>query len=638
MKRTNWLIVLFMICLVASLSAKSVTYDERWNELCSANGVKRKSADVPYPNYDNPEVWKAQEKLSYISKVAGKNVKSDTFWLYSDIERVYGLCAGSKKKKGTCPKITHKGTTIEQNAHNFLTILCGEFRDNIPMLNGKLKWAKNITILKNVKQGYLKSKGVWEQLTGPGYKQLVRFSSTLYDARRDKLGSGASSNKTFDEISVNGVTTCEYRYIIKNYLSTGKELDYYNGLDQYEEGLKAFWKTSECKKWEKTYYNEFRGDGNFKPQSLESNAFIWNTRVFSKNCKTTKTARKSSILTDAQCQAYFKYPFSTRYNLAKEGLYRLFFFPAKFNDLMRNYKRDLVLMTEDLNKDGIADMILLDSEKDAGYFIASLRQKIQSMRKNGQYGISGIYGKLLHYVTTKAAIATAPVEKKYKKLLEGVAKRAEKALGETIKKWDKKLTESKNPDLERDVKMFKDGIAMTNFDGIMVVTDVAAGWTKAMNKAGNKDKGFYEIFPDKVDAWDRIATVLDRHTDWYQIDMLYLGYGFYQPTYSPWVASSYYINKSDAFTVPGYAMGLAGDGHRHWMFVQQVKKDKWFKASDMDFKWNNKGNDAFDLLNTWFDETTFSRSHLGADEQGWDRFGTVAPGELAANLWIYEIP
>ena len=66
MKRTNWLIVLFMICLVASLSAKSATYDKRWNELCSANGVKRKSADVPYPNYDNPEVWKNLDKSSHL--------------------------------------------------------------------------------------------------------------------------------------------------------------------------------------------------------------------------------------------------------------------------------------------------------------------------------------------------------------------------------------------------------------------------------------------------------------------------------------------------------------------------------------------------------------------------------------------
>ena len=78
-------------------------------------------------------------------------------------------------------------------------------------------------------------------------------------------------------------------------------------------------------------------------------------------------------------------------------------------------------------------------------------------------------------------------------------------------------------------------------------------------------------------------------------------------------------------------MGMEGDGHRHWMFVQQVPLARWYKASDL------KAGTKFDLLNTWFDETTFSTSELGAREKGWDRFGSVAPDELRALVYLYEI-
>ena len=341
------LMVLFMVLGVAGNTNAASTLVENpqgsilWNELCNSNSIEQNSADIPYPNYKNVEIQKAVQKLNYISNAQG--IDSDTFWLYSDIEKVYNLCTGTKKKKNTCPEIKVDGSFIHQNTHNFLTILCGEFRDNVDLLEAKLKWVQNINLVKNQKQTYDENKGVWEQLTGLGYNALIWQSADLYRLRFNALGDKINSYKTVDQHSVDALTTCEYRYLLKYYLSKGKKVGYFEeDFAKYEHGLKKFFATSECSEDEKTHYNEFRGDGNFKPQSLESNAFIWNTRVFSQNCQTTKTANPGSVLTNEQCENYFKHPFATRYNLAKEGMFRLFFYPREFDRVMENYTREVV--------------------------------------------------------------------------------------------------------------------------------------------------------------------------------------------------------------------------------------------------------------------------------------------------------
>ena len=601
-----------------------------WNELCNSNSIEQNSADIPYPNYKNVEILKAVEKLNYISN--SQEANSDTFWLYSDIEKVYNLCTGTKKKNNTCPEINVNGLIVQQNTHNFLTILCGEFRDNVTLLEAKLKWVQNINIVKNQKQTYDSNKGVWEQLTGMGYNNLVKLSATIYYLKYNLLGDNGDSYKMVDQHSVDALTTCEYRYILKQYITKEQPIGYSeNDLIKYEKGFQKFFNTSECSEDEKTHYNEFRGDGNFKPQSLESNAFIWNTRIFSQNCKTTKQANPGSVLTDEQCENYFKHPFSSRYNLAKEGMYRLFFYPKKLDSIMEQSSVDIVFMTEDLNKDGIADMIVLDTSKEAGQKVAELREQISILKKDGQHGIANVYAKVMHFATLKAGLAVAKIDPTYKQVLDQSYVSALTIVRELKDKWQAKVDKEGLDRFKEDIAVIDYFLNLKDFDGIVFVTETENNMEKSLDAL---DKGFYDVFPSQNDAWDRIATVLDRHTDWYKIDMLYLGYGFYQPTYSPWVASSYYINKSDVFTKPGYAMGLAGDGHKHWMFVQAVKTNKWYRASDMNGAWKKN---SFDLLNTWFDETTFSRTRLGAQEQGWDRFGSVTSDELGANLWLYEI-
>ncbi|MBT3983970.1 MAG: hypothetical protein HOE90_21625 [Bacteriovoracaceae bacterium] len=640
-----------------SLFAEDQSLNSQWQDLCSRGGaIERYSAVIPKPNYENEEIAAAAAKLSQIVP--------DSFYMYSDIQKVYGLCYGSKKKKGKCKpeQIEGKPEAVTVDAHNFLTILCAEFRDDLAMLKSKLGWAERITVVPDMEQTYDPAKGVWEQVTGEGYHELVEFSEELY---RERLGQteNTTSSLTLEQDSVKAVTTCEYRFMLKNYLSTDEYLD----LPTYESNLSAFFAGTECSDDEKNHYNEFRGDGNYKPQSLESNAFIWNTRVYAKNCSTPTTAKPKSILTDADCEGYFTMPFKTRYNLAKAGLYRLFFYPSKYNDLMKDYKRSLVFVTDDVNKDGIADMIVLDKslqgegetvEDKGADTVAKLRNKVQTMRKNGQYAISNQYSTIMHYVTLKASIAQLKEIGEDAEELEAVMKRAEKPLYNQLTKWERsnvatekqieKLKAQVDPEnadwelqtkiskLERkignvndDKELLTEILIADEFKGVVLVTDVMDGWNATMKE--EQDNGFYKIFSEREIAWDRIATVLDRHTDWYQIDMLNLKLGFYQPTFSPWVASSYYINKSDAFTKPGYAMGMAGDGHRHWMFIQKVSTKSWYKASDM------RGGSSFDLLNTWFDETTFSRSHLGADEQGWDRFGTAKDTEMGENLYLYNI-
>jgi len=451
-----------------------------WNELCNATSVEQNSADIPYPNYKNVEILKAVDKLNYISTAQEAN--SDTFWLYSDIEKVYNLCTGSKKKNNTCPEINVDGLIIHQNTHNFLTILCGEFRDNVTLLEAKLKWVQNINIVKNQKQTYDSRKGVWEQLTGSGYNDLLRISVDLYIIKQSLLGDNGVYYKTIDQHSVDALTTCEYRYILKQFISKGKLIGYANNdFIEYENGLKKFFNTNECSEDEKTHYNEFRGDGNFKPQSLESNAFIWNTRIFSQNCKTTKQANPGSVLTNEQCENYFKHPFRSRYNLAKEGMYRLFFYPRKLDPIMERSSTEIVFMTEDLNKDGIADMIVLDTNKEAGEKVAELREQISSLKKEGQHGIANVYAKVMHFATLKAGLAVAQIDPTYKKVLEQSYISALQIARELKDKWQVKVDKEGLDHFKEDIEVIDYFLNLKDFDGIVFVTETEHNLEKSLD-------------------------------------------------------------------------------------------------------------------------------------------------------------
>ena len=97
------------------------------------------------------------------------------------------------------------------------------------------------------------------------------------------------------------------------------------------------------------------------------------------------------------------------------------------------------------------------------------------------------------------------------------------------------------------------------------------------------------------------------------------------------MASSYFIHSSDAFTVRGHASGAPADGYKHWMFVQNVKMDQWVTQKSLKDRWG-----AVDVLNSWFDEVTLSRSHLGRSENGWDRPYSPTASEFGSLLWLWK--
>lgn len=166
------------------------------------------------------------------------------------------------------------------------------------------------------------------------------------------------------------------------------------------------------------------------------------------------------------------------------------------------------------------------------------------------------------------------------------------------------------------------------------------------NVVGNwlsPDAGYTSVFgisPSGVEeidyAYERLKNAVDRHTDWYAS-----GYddSNLEPqrarvigqAYSPFVASSYEMSESDAFTAPGITVNGPVDGRRQWMFVFKVHKDKWYNTTSL------KEGKEINFETQWFDETSFGTTRLADTERAWDRLGTPLEGEMESILYLHNI-
>jgi hypothetical protein len=634
--------ILFTFANYAAMAAPAT-----WEQLCGNNGSKQKSSALPAPVYTHPLIAKVAEKFSAIESIelqarqqdgkteqdkAGSYVKSMAFSPYNDFEETYGLCSGKKKYQNKCAPEQKGPKNVGINTHNMLTILCGEYRDNLSMLNKKLEWLSNAVITPNAKQTYSKSKNVFDQLTGDGYKQMVKLSLALYQFRANEMGASAEAALEIEQESIQPMTICEYRYILSQYIVAGKEIRTSSEFNTYNNGLKTFMASAgNCSASDKDYYYEFRGDGNFKAQTLESNGQLWFSRAFSSNCTAERKVGANTgrgAITIADCDNYFKSPSKTRGEINQAAMLKMFFYPNKadgldIHDIMKRYNSadpsGLVIVTEDINGDGLGELVVLDRKVMAtcgsnitktspgACQLVAARTKLANIG-SVSWAEMGAAEELLYTIIVTAGENKIKDNKNYAKALENAKKKATSLFGS-----------NKN-----------------YLKGVHLITEAHEGWSKSY--MSRKDRGFTSIFTDKEEAWDRMAIVLDRHTEWYSIDTLHLKNGYFKPTFSPWIASSYYIYNSHSFVIPGYAMNTDLDpGRMHWMYVQKVKKNKWYKASDMNKTWPVPAA-SFDLLNLWFDETTFSRSELGATENGWDRFGGVDESEYESILWLYQTP
>ncbi|MBT3584860.1 MAG: hypothetical protein HN509_08125 [Halobacteriovoraceae bacterium] len=636
---------------ISNTQAAAVT----WKDLCSADGsVEQNSSDFPKVNYQNSLIKRAATKLSEVAVAEQDGRKSDlrediksiAFNPYTDFERTYGLCARkSKYKAGGCKPEQLPPKEYHVEAHNMLTIMCGEYRDRLSTLKKKLQWLSKINLSQDSVQTYNRKKKVFDQMTGQGYQRLTEISKSLHKFRENKLGALGSRHLEVDQKSVQPMTICEYRYIMSEYLSKEKEVNGQLEYDAYEAGLTSFVADKKnCSRTDHAYYYEFRGDGNIKAQSLESNGQLWFSRAFSTSCtvdkktgvrKLGRSAWRSSMK-DSDCNQYFKNPYATRDKINQQAMLRMFYYPNKLGEgenqidlhqIMSIYSssdvRGFVMVTEDITGDGVGELVALDP-KEVGS--CGWNTTIDSTDASGACLLVAARNILKDFdeddwtVRQKAddlmftIIQLASEEK-----LKGTSN--EKLLGKGIKNAKKLLAKkfANNPNILK---------------GVIFVTETHEDYKKEYATA--KDRGLTRVFPDKNEMWDRLTIVLDRHTDWYSIDTYHYRAGYYKPTFSPWVASSYYIYNSHSFVMPGYAMGNKLDpGRMHWMYVQKVKKKNWYNAEKMDAKWPIPVKE-FDLLNFWFDEVTFSRSNLGSHENGWDRYGNVANSEIESIFWLYQ--
>jgi hypothetical protein len=153
------------------------------------------------------------------------------------------------------------------------------------------------------------------------------------------------------------------------------------------------------------------------------------------------------------------------------------------------------------------------------------------------------------------------------------------------------------------------------------------------------DLGFNTIFelngaPGKTwNAYNRIRQLVDRHTDWY-----HSGYDDQRgkqmtEAYSPFVASSYELNKSDAFIACGYTIKCypGSDTRRQWMFVFKIKKDNWYRTQDVG------AGKPLDFSKMWLDETSFGVTSLADSENAFDRLGTALEGEYEDIMYVHNV-
>lgn len=293
-----------------------------WQNYCVENSV-----GSPRPNYQSTALDLDGDTVSQAyATITSKfeKVASNSFYLYGNVVRAYGL------KADVIPP------GVNKNAHNFLSYLCGEFRDRPQMIAAKVNWVKKMNKLPVAPQQAVplrdaagKVTNIWHYMTAYAYRPFLNMSQSLWMARKMEAGQVTMGQYTEDRY-VLGMSVCALRVIFNEYIVPNRTL-YTPGYDfsafksllaQYEA------RTDLCAPGEKDDYYDFRGDSNFKPNTPEGNGMIWYANSLLAHCQDTKTASPKAgananpdlIPTDADCADYFQNPFRRRWQAARAGL------------------------------------------------------------------------------------------------------------------------------------------------------------------------------------------------------------------------------------------------------------------------------------------------------------------------------
>ncbi len=289
------------------------------------------SDSVPKVNYENEKVKRAAKKLSAVSAFS--------YYFYSGPLKAYGLKSAPADtevvpapapEKYADDSATGAPSGTSHNAHNFLVILCGEFRDQASMIEAKLDWVTNLYKLPDSKQGKIDlSKNLWAQVSAHSYSPYLYFSQSLWGARQEKYSKQIKLGDYEVDSPVEGQLVCETKFIFDQYITKDKPFD---NLSNFESEYKKFEAVEgNCSLSDKDSYYDFRGDSNFKPNSPESNGMIWYSSSITNQCKSTTEAKEGAKIKSSDCSKYFKAPFKARWNAARAGLSAWLFRDKKFD-------------------------------------------------------------------------------------------------------------------------------------------------------------------------------------------------------------------------------------------------------------------------------------------------------------------
>lgn len=303
---------------------------KKYSEFCQ--GVAN-SDSPPKVNYLGEKVKRAAMKLSAVSNYS--------FYFYSGPLKAYGLKPAAEdrdSKPAKAPEAYADGSATQapvgtsHNAHNFLSILCGEFRDRASMIEAKLDWIGNLYKLPVQEQKKIDlSKNLWSQVSAYSYNPYLEFSAKLWQARQIEKSSTFTLGGYDVESPIEGQLVCETKFIFDQYILKNKS---FSSLTSFEQGYKKFESTDgNCSTSDKNSYYDFRGDSNFKPNTPESNGMIWYSSSISNQCKTTTTAKEKAKISGAVCSSYFKTPFKFRWDASRAGLSTWLFRHSKYDSV-----------------------------------------------------------------------------------------------------------------------------------------------------------------------------------------------------------------------------------------------------------------------------------------------------------------